>query len=274
MNVNKFLHQHVRKIIVGTTLVAFVGPAQQAAAGLVYLNVPTAQLSVLNPVVTERFKFDGGGGVDQMLFKQPDPAGYPSADLIRMNGTNTGSATYTFTVTHTTATDKYAIALTNGAVTGGASFAGAGPNSTLTKTFASNELDYNILHIYVRAGTGPCTAVNPCTASFSGLSFMPGAGLTTVGSLDTTETIINADYDQWLAAPTGTNLELFDWTLTGSVTLAMAGIKPSTERLKFELSGKKGTFINVPEPSSLFLATLGLLLSGFLRGRHRVRWLR
>jgi hypothetical protein len=239
-----------------------VGGLSAAATGAVVvdLNVPGASLSALTPVVTQRLRFESGGGVDQMLFKQPDPAGYPAADRVRIGGSYNGSVSYLFTVTHTAATRNFAYSLSNGAVSGDATFANpASPNGTISRAFAAGELNYNILHILMVTN-------NNATASFSSLSLTFGPGVTTTGSLQTSASITGAtstSYDQWFAAPTGANLDDVDWTLTANVTLAMNGSRPSAEQLKFELSAKSGTY--VPAPASLGLMVIG----GAFAGRRR-----
>lgn len=225
--------------------------AAAAQADVIDLNVPTSSFGALTPVVTGRVRFDAGGGVDQLLFKQPTPNGYPASDLLRMNSTFIGTASYTFTVTHNAATREYVYSLTNGSVTGGASFANANAaNNTQRYTPAAGELSYNILHIFMLSSSG-------ATASFSNMVFTPGAGLTTTGAVQAAASVTSGSYDQWFAAPTGTNLENFDWTVSADVTLAMNGVRPSSEGLKFELTGKSGEYVPTPGAASV-LAVAGL----------------
>lgn len=221
-----------------------------ASAAVITLDAPDAALSNMTGVMSQRLRFDRGGGLDQVTFKQPSLVGAPNRDLLRMNSTNTGTASYTFVVTHTAATQTFKFDLLNGSVTGGASFANANAaNSTLTQSFAANELSYNILHVYGLSNNGN-------NVSFSNLSFTAGNGLSTVGSVETSGSVTNGEYHQWFAAPTGTNLGDFDWALSARVTLSYNGVASSSEALKFELSGKQGIF--VPEPGSLSVLALSM----------------
>jgi hypothetical protein len=234
--------------------VALAVPAV-ASAQTVFLNVAGESITNSSAQTTQRLRFDSTGGVDQMLFKGGSPAGFPAADRVRMNSTNTGSVSYTFSVTHDAATQTYTYALTDAAATGGASLVGGG-NGTLTRSFAPGELSYNVLHVFMVTDSG-------ATASFSDLAFTAGSGLSTDGALQSAASVTNASFSQWLAAPTGTNLGDFDWSMTARVTLAMNGARPSAERLKFELSSKNATF--VPTPGAV--ATLGL--AGLVALRRR-----
>lgn len=266
--------------VFASSFVAFAGSTPATAGPIVSLDVPTSDFDVpsLVPVVTSRYRLSRAGSVDQLLFKQPNPAGYPSADILEFNGGFTGSATYDFTVVHERATatagGEFTFSLTNGTVTGNVGFRGAGANSTLSYTFAlvngSSELDYNILHVFAQATT------STSSISWSDLTFTPGTGLGTAGAMDPAGSITASNtYDQWLAAPTGVNLDEFDWTFSGKVTLATDGTNPSSgEGIKFEFTGKRGEFhpTVVPEPGTLVLALLavGLVAATRRRGCRRV----
>ena len=246
------------------------GVPRSVQAASIYLDVPDTQLNIpsLKPQVTARDRLARAGSVDQLLFKQPNPAGYPAADLVQLNNTNIGSVTYDFTLKHTAPTDssgsKFAFSLTDGTVEEGVTFRNANSNnSSISYTFgtdaATSLLNYNILHVFALASTAGTSA------TFSDMAFTAGLGLSTVGSLETSGSVAAGSgtnqYDQWLAAPTGVNLDLFDWEFTAKVKLAANGTRPSDEGIKFEFTAKQGEFTPpspVPEPSTLALAVLAI----------------
>jgi hypothetical protein len=239
------------------------GADPSSAGPVVYLDVPDGDLNVpaLTPVFTARYRLARARFADQLFFKQPSPAGYPSADLLGIGSTNIGSATYDFALVHTAATSRFDFSLTNGVLTGDISFRSAGAaNNTMSQAFAPNELDYNILDVFAESTT------SGATAAFSNLSFTPGAGLATSGAMETSGSVVNGSpYHQWLASATGTNLDAFSWSFNGQVTLAIDGTRPGDEGLKFEFSGKRGEYVPtevVPEPSTLALGAMALVFGG------------
>ena len=255
-------------LMLGVAAFLFGGPRSVQAASI-YLDVPDSELDIpkLKPQVTARDRLTRAGSVDQMLFKQPDPAGYPAADLVAISSPFFGSSTFDFTLKHTAPTassgSKFEFALTDGAVAGDLSFRNANSNnSTLSYTFgtdaASALLNYNILHVFALAST------TGTSATFSDMAFTAGLGLTTIGNLETSGSVSaggTKQYDQWLAAPTGVNLDLFDWEFTAKVKLEANGTRPSDEGIKFEFTAKQGEFTPpspVPEPSTLALALLAI----------------
>ncbi|MFZ4508910.1 MAG: PEP-CTERM sorting domain-containing protein [Fimbriimonas sp.] len=256
------------------TAVIVAASTSGAHAAFIQLNAPltTTAIDKLTPVVTSRIKFDGGGGVDSMLFKQDGgPAGYPGADLLRMNASNKGTATYKFSLNYEKATRTFIWALSDGEISGGTSFAGTGKTSTLKYTFdganKKNTLpSFNILHLMLVTDKG-------AAATFSDFAFKAGSDLKTVGKVSPSDGITSdggyTSYDQWLAAPTATDLSNFDWTITGTTTLTMNGTKPSAERLKLEITGKSGAYTPeaVPEPASMLALAAGA--AGILRRRAK-----
>jgi hypothetical protein len=125
-----------------------------------------------------------------------------------------------------------------------------------------------VLHIFAVATTAGSSV------SFSNLAFTVSTGLTTSGSLDTSGSIAaSSTYDKWIAAPTGVNLDDFDWTFSGKVTLAINGTNPSSgEGIKFEFTGKNGEFTppaSVPEPSTLATMGLGAIAAAATAARRR-----
>lgn len=224
--------------------------AREASASVITLGVPNQFISTVSgsSSITARYKYDMGGGVDQMLFKQPNPAGFPAVDLIRMNPVSNqwfGSASYLFTVSHTASTGQYSFSLTNGAVTGQATFANTtAMNSTRSITLTPGEVNYNLIHVYALGS-------NSSTVSWSDLTFTPGSGLTTEWGFPSSGSVTNGASDLWAAAPQGTNLDSFDWTLSARVSLILNGPRANNEALKFELTGKQGTVI--PEPAAMGL---------------------
>jgi hypothetical protein len=281
----RFCHQLSlcsRILMLGVTVFFFGGP-RSVQAGSIYLDVPDNQLNIpsLIPVLTARDRLTRTGSVDQILFKQPNPVGYPAADLVGLNSPYIGSSTYDFTLKHTAPTvssgSKFEFSLTNGTVAGNAFFRSANSNNnSLSYTFgtdtasASALLDYNILHVFALASTAGTSA------TFSNMAFTTGAGLTTVGSLETSGSVSASgtkQYDQWLAAPTGVNLDRFDWNFTAKIQLSANGTRPSDEGIKFEFTAKRGEFTPpaaVPEPSTLALALLaipGLMIARRMRSK-------
>ena len=255
-------------LILGVAAFLFGGPRSVQAASI-YLDVPDDQLNIpgMIPQITARDRLARAGSVDQMLFKQPNPLGYPATDLVGINNTNIGSATYQFTLKHTAPTvssgSKFVFSMTDGTVAGGVTFRNANSNNnTISYTFgtdaASALLNYNILHVFALAST------TGTSATFSDMAFTAGLGLTTIGNLETSGSVSaggTKQYDQWLAAPTGVNLDLFDWEFTAKVKLEANGTRPSDEGIKFEFTGKQGEFTPpsaVPEPSTLALALLAI----------------
>jgi hypothetical protein len=254
------------------------GSAQEAGAAFLNVNVPGSSIFGATPAFTARYKFDMGGGVDQMLYKQPDPTGYPASDLIRMsavNGQYQGSATYRFTLTHiaangggsngASAKSQFFFTLDQGAVSGQSSFASpASTSNTLTWSPAVGDLNYNILHLYASAQNGS-------TVSISDLALTTDTSLEQVGDLQTAASVTGGTYDQWLAADIATNLDSSTWTLSGLVKLQVNGPRANNEALKFEVSGKQGALLIpqvVPEPGAA-MGGMGMSLVTLARKARR-----
>jgi hypothetical protein len=273
-----------RPILVGLVaacLAVSIAP-QARASTIVYLDAPSSEITALSPQVTARVRFSRAGSVDQMLYKQPNPAGYPAVDTVGFtDGSFVGRVTYDFTVQHFAGGpgvgSRMEFSLNNGVTAGAVAFrpvgAGNGANSTVSRLFDAPDsptgLNYNIIHVY-----GQTTTVGS-SLWFSNLAFTPGPGLTTSGQLATSGSLAYSasgpnSYDQWLAAETGTNLDLYDWAISGRVSLAVNGTNPSSgEGIKFEITGKQGLYpdpIAVPEPGTLALlasvAVAGLVVGG------------
>lgn len=270
---------------VAACLAVSVAP-QARASTIVQLDAPSSDITALAPEVTARLRFSRAGSADQMLYKQPNPAGYPAADTVGFtDGSFVGRVTYDFTVQHFAGSpgvgSRMVFSLNNGVTAGAAAFrplgVSNGANSTISRIFDAPDsptaLNYNLIHVY-----GQTTTVGS-SLWFSNLAFTPGPGLTTVGQLVTSGSLAHSasgpnSYDQWLAAETGTNLALYDWAISGRVSLAVNGTNPSSgEGIKFEITGKQGLYpdpIAVPEPGTLALlastAVAGLLV-GFRRRR-------
>jgi hypothetical protein len=263
-------------LFLAAVAVAMAMPSRATAGTVVQLNVPSSDIISISGAFTARGRLSRAGSVDQMLFKQPNPLGYPAADTVGFTGSSfNGSVTYDFTVRHSAAAPgvggKIDFALANGVTAGVVNFRPGGANSTLSQTFGAPDtptgLNYNILHIYGQATTAGSSVW------LSNLAFTPGSGLTTSGMLVTSgsavQTLGATTFDQWIAAETGTNLDLFDWTISGRVTLASNGTNPSSgEGIKFEITGKQGFYpspVAVPEPGTLAMlasaAGFGLLLA-------------
>jgi hypothetical protein len=255
------MHFRLSLVITGLILLAGDLPVQ---AGVIYLDVPGSQLTNLTPIVTARDKISSTNS-DQILFKQPTPtSSSPQANLVSVAGNSSfiGSDTYDFTLRHTAPTgslgSKYDFSLNHGQVTGVVTLtSSASTDSTKSEIFGANELKYNILHVYAQAST------TGSQATFSNMSFTAGSGLSTSGVLQTSGIakagVGTQSYDQWLAAPTGVNLDLFDWTFKANVTLSINGTNPSSgEGIKFEFTGKQGNFTPVPEPSTFALAVFAI----------------
>jgi hypothetical protein len=262
-------------LLILAAAVAMAVPSAASAGTVVHLNVPSSDITSISGAFTARGRLSRAGSVDQMLFKQPNPAGYPAADTVGFTGTSfIGSVTYDFTVRHFAASPgvggKIDFTLANGVPSGAVTLLSGGANRTLSQTFGAPDtptgLNYNILHIYGQATTAGASVW------LSNLAFTPGSGLTTSGQLVTSgsaiQTLGATAFDQWIAAETGTNLDLFDWTISGRVSLAANGTNPSSgEGIKFEITGKQGFYpspVAVPEPGTLAMlasaAGFGLLL--------------
>lgn len=231
-------------------------------AAFIQLNAPSSsiQSSSSSGQVTARLKFDGGGGVDQMLYRQPSPVGFAANDLIRMNTTYSGSITYGFELTHIASTGEFLFSLTNGMASGGASFSStaAQAGKTLSQTFDPSTLQYNAIYIYA-------LATNPSTVAFEELQFVASQGLNKLGAVESSGSVTGGTYEQWLAASQGTNLNVFDWTVSGKVTLQMNGTRTNNEALKFEISTKQAQII--PEPAAL--GALGVVVGVMVLRRRK-----
>jgi hypothetical protein len=238
--------------------------ANPAGAANIYLDVDAAELSGMSGVFTARDRMSVTG-VDQMLFLG-SPVGFPAADRVSIRSPFSGSSNYDFGLSYAAATQTFTYSLTNSAITGNVT-----GGSTGTLTYAvSGPLAFNILHIYASS------SVLGSSVSFMNLTFNPGTGLTSVGALETaggSSAGGTPTYDQWLAAPTGTNLALFDWSATARVSLVAGGTRPNDEGIKFEITGKTGEYtpptpvVDVPAPAALALFGLGLAALGVARRR-------
>lgn len=243
-----------------SSLFLVAGLSAVSVAVQIDLNVPTSKFDLpnLDPVVTGRLRLDTGGGSDSLLFKQPNPAGYPSADLLRGVSPWKGKATYKVSFDYKAANGLVTWSLQNGTVSGTVSFANAGSaNNTLSYAFDKSTTGrtlpkFNILHVFMLADSNS-------TASFENLTFTAGTGLTTFGSVSSSGSVKNGSYDQWFAAGTGVDLGGFDWTMTADVSLELDGTRPSPERIKFEFTGKSGAYTPVPEPASMAVLGMGAL---------------
>lgn len=191
--------------------------------------------------------------------------------------------TYDFTVQHFAGSpgvgSRMVFSPNNGVTAGAAAFrplgVSNGANSTISRIFDAPDsptaLNYNLIHVY-----GQTTTVGS-SLWFSNLAFTPGPGLTTVGQLATSGSLAYSasgpnSYDQWLAAETGTNLALYDWAISGHVSLAVNGTNPSSgEGINFEITGKQGLYpdtVAVPEPGTLALLA-SVAVAGLLVGYRR-----
>ena len=243
-----------------------------SAAPIVYLNTPASTLSDLSTLTTARERLSRAGSVDQLLFKQPNPAGYPAADLFGfINNTYVGSVTYDFSVSNTPGVNGGTIAFTlsSGSATGDIQFIGSGANSTLTYTFPG--ISYNVLNLYGQSTTGGSSFI------FSNLAFS-STGLITNGALSTTGSTSQTNgpttYNQYVATDEETNLSLYAWALTGKATLAVGGTNPSSgEGIKWEVNTSSGHFVPVPEPRHLVLVS-GLVAAAIMlfTTRRRPLW--
>ena len=255
-------------VALGLALLA--GMAAPAGAATLYLDVADAELTLTGSVITARNRLSRAGSVDQMLYVQPNPAGFPARDTVGFSGGFTGSSAYDFSLSYTAATGTYQFGLRNRAVTGNVGFLSGGANGSVTH--ADSGLAYNILHVFAFSTTAGSSV------AFTDLFFTPGTGLSTSGVLETSGGASAAGtttYDQWLALPTGGNLASFDWTLGARVTLTAGGTNPSSgEGIKFEITGKVGSFspppppIPVSEPATLALFGVGLAALATLRRRR------
>ncbi len=252
---NRFLA--VFSLIFATTAPQFI--LAQSAPATVFLDVDAAFLKDMNVAFVARDRISRAGSVDQMFFLGTNPAGYPAVDIVGYSGGFVGSSSYDFSLEYSASNQTYSFGLTNGSVSGNATFRPNGANSTIKYDASLKDLDYNIIHVYgVSTSSGS-------SMSFSDLVFLPGANLVTSGLLETSGVASasgNQYYDQWLAAPTGVNLADYDWAMKARVQLNTTTNPSSGEGIKFEISTKKGIFQNsvvIPEPSSILLSLASVL---------------
>lgn len=260
-------------LMTGMPLLLALDAMSQTITPTVHLNVDDAALTNMEGVLVARDRLSRAGSVDQMLFVLPNPAGYPSADNVGFSGGFVGSSHYDFLLSYNSVDKTYSFTLSNGAVSGNVSFLSGGANRTISYSDSAAKLNYNIIHLYGASTTAGSSV------SFQDLYFTPGSGLSTTGSLETSGNAtagITQPYHQWLAAPTGTNLASYDWTVGARVTLTAGGTNPSSgEGIKFEVSTKSGEFsptspgpdTAIPEPMVSLMCLLGLVVGISRRSR-------
>lgn len=83
----------IRRVIAFVLLAA--APLVAGAAPLVWLNAPPSAITDADGVWTARERLSRAGSVDQMLFEQPNPAGYPAADWRGSRTTSSSAASRT-----------------------------------------------------------------------------------------------------------------------------------------------------------------------------------